>query len=332
MVAISPPVELDGRDGVVDVADVAQAFVDGDRAGGEDARAPPRSEEPAHGVDVVDAHVEQDAAGGPGIADEESAGVILVGGLRARAKRAADRAGPDLVVGVAIAGVEPAHVADHRLLPRMLRRDRLHAQAIGEVERERLFREHVLAGLERRDDLVGVQRGRRREEHGVEPRMGEHCGVIARSRRPRPACRAPMRARPRRDCTRRRAARLARDARDWSRGGGPCGPRRRCRCAGGETVIVLSLPTNWTALATAPSGLQVGGDATRPQRLREGVPRAQSRIVDDAADRSGDHHHDAGERQDQDEAGDSRDGAAEEDQQHRRQAGACAGCGRPSTA
>ena len=70
--------------------------------------------------------------GGARVADEEAAGVVLVGGLRAREERPADRAGADLVVGVAIARIEPAHVADHRFLARMLRRDRLDAQAIGE--------------------------------------------------------------------------------------------------------------------------------------------------------------------------------------------------------
>ncbi len=170
--------ELDHRDRVVDVADFAQAFVDRDRAGGEYTCGPAGAEQPAHGVDVVDAHVEQDPAGRARVADEEAAGVVLVGGLRAREERAADRAGPDLVEDVPIAGIEPAHVADHRLLPRMLRRDRLHAQAVGKVERERLLGKNVLAGLDGGDDLVGVQRRRRGQEYGVEAGVGEQLRIV----------------------------------------------------------------------------------------------------------------------------------------------------------
>ena len=54
----------------------------------------------------------------------------------------------------------------------------LDAAAVGEVERERLLAEDVLAGAQRRDDLVGVQRRRRDQEHRVEPRMREHRVVV----------------------------------------------------------------------------------------------------------------------------------------------------------
>ena len=76
----------------------------------------------------------------------------------------------DLVVGVAIARIEAAAVADHHLQLRMLRRLGIDALAVGELERQRLFAEDVLAGLQRLDDLLGVQRRRRHEEHRVDGR------------------------------------------------------------------------------------------------------------------------------------------------------------------
>ena len=97
--------------------------------------------------------------------------------------------------------IEAAHEADHHFLPRVARGLVLDAPAVGEVERKRLFREHVLARLQRRDDLVGVQRRRRHQEHGVEARMREHRGVVAEHVR-----HAELVARPRK-LLRHRAAR-----------------------------------------------------------------------------------------------------------------------------
>src|SRR5882672_3365303 len=64
--------------------------------------------------------------------------------------------------------IEPAHEADHRGELWMARGHRLDALAILDVERQRFFDEDVLASLERGDGLIGMQRGRGDQHHGVE--------------------------------------------------------------------------------------------------------------------------------------------------------------------
>ncbi len=160
--------KLDRCHRVVDIAACGEALVDRDRARGEDTPGRGRTEQPPRAIDVVDAHVEEDPARLRRILDEEAARVVLVGGLRAHEERAADRACLDLLPHVAVARIEAAHVADHDLLPRMFRGLRFHALTIRKIQRERLLREHVLAGLQRGDDLVGVQRRRRHQDDRVE--------------------------------------------------------------------------------------------------------------------------------------------------------------------
>ena len=126
----------------------------------------------------MDAHVEHGAAAGGREAHEESARIVLVGGLRTHQEGPADQPGFDLVPGIAIARVETAHEADHDFLLRVLRRLLLDLEAIRDIQRQRLFREHVLAGLQALDDLVGVQGRRRHQEHRVESRMREQVRVV----------------------------------------------------------------------------------------------------------------------------------------------------------
>ena len=60
----------------------------------------------------------------------------------------------------------------------MFRCQRDHALAVGEIERQRLFTEYMLARLERLDDLFSVQRRRRHEEYGVNLRVAEEFAVV----------------------------------------------------------------------------------------------------------------------------------------------------------
>ncbi len=54
----------------------------------------------------------------------------------------------------------------------------LDATAFGDVERERLFAEDVLARLQSRDDLLGMKRGRRDQEDRVDVALREHHFII----------------------------------------------------------------------------------------------------------------------------------------------------------
>ncbi len=60
-------------------------------------------------------------------------------------------------------------------MPRRLGLDR---KAFGEVHRQRLFAEHVLAGLQSGDHLLRVQRVRRHQEDRVDVAIGEQRGVV----------------------------------------------------------------------------------------------------------------------------------------------------------
>ena len=99
----------------------------------------------------------------------------------------------DLLHRRAVRRVEAAHEADQHPLRGMPRRGGFDAQAIGDVERQRLFAEHVLAGVERGDHLVGVQRRRRDDHHRIDLRQPQQ---RRRSRRRRRQRLAPIR-RPR---------------------------------------------------------------------------------------------------------------------------------------
>ena len=69
--------------------------------------------------------------------------------------------------------IETAHEADHRHLCGPLLSDGDDALAVGDFECERLLTEHVFAGLQHRNDLIGVQRRRSDQPHGLELRMSQ---------------------------------------------------------------------------------------------------------------------------------------------------------------
>src|SRR6185503_2666049 len=177
------PVELAGGDTVVDVAELAQALVDRDRAGGEHAPRPRIAQEPAREVDVVHRAVEKNPAAGGREADEKSRRIVHIEILRAHQERRAYQPRLDLVVGIAIAGIEAAAVADRHLELGPPQSLPLHALAVGHLQRQRLFAEHVLARLQALDDLRGMQRRRRDQEYRFDFRVGQHrrvFGVAAR--------------------------------------------------------------------------------------------------------------------------------------------------------
>ena len=72
---------------------------------------------------------------------------------------------------------------------------------IRRVERQRLFAEHMLARLQRGDDLRRMQRSRRDEPDGVDRRVGEQGLVVVVKREFGQVARAPTRALPRPGCT-----------------------------------------------------------------------------------------------------------------------------------
>ena len=119
----------------------------------------------------MDAAVHEDAARGRREAHEEALRIVAVAGLRAHQKGTTDAARLDVLGGAAVAGVEAAHEADHRDLLRMLGRDRQHPLAVLDIEGQRLLDEDMLARAQRRDALVGVQRGGRDQHDRVDGRV-----------------------------------------------------------------------------------------------------------------------------------------------------------------
>ena len=149
-----------------------------DRAGGEDAQRLGRAEKPAGEIDVVDAAVEEDAAAGRCEAHEKTGRIVHVEVLRAHQERRADEPGLHLGVGVAVARIEAPAVADHHLELRVLRGFGLDTPAFREVEGQGFFAEHMLACLQAGDDVAGMKRSRRDQEHGVDVVLREHRLVV----------------------------------------------------------------------------------------------------------------------------------------------------------
>ena len=124
------------------------------------------------------AAIEKDSAAGRREAHEKARRVVHVEILRTHQERRTDQAGADLVVRVAVAWVEAAAVTDHHLEPWMLRRHGFDAPALAKIERERLFAEHVLAGVKRLNDVLGMQRRRRDQEYRVDVGLSEERRII----------------------------------------------------------------------------------------------------------------------------------------------------------
>ena len=131
------------------------------------------AEHPPDEVDVVNAAVEEDAAGSRREADEEAVRVDGVFGDATNGEHLAELACIDKAFGLGVGGIEPPHEADHHDLSGTSGRFRDGAVAIGGIERQRFLAEHMLAGPDAVDHLVGVQRGRRHQPHGVEIAMSE---------------------------------------------------------------------------------------------------------------------------------------------------------------
>ena len=120
--------------GVVDVLPLMQAFVNCNGAGRIGADRRWIAEQPARRIDVVDAHVEKDAAARRREANEEAARIVLVERVRAHHERRADRAVDDALVRVAVARVKPAHESDHRFHVGKSLRFVFNAKALVEIE------------------------------------------------------------------------------------------------------------------------------------------------------------------------------------------------------
>ena len=103
---------------------------------------------------------------------------MLVECLRAHQERRADRALCNTIVGIAVARVEAADESDHYLEVWETLRFALNPKALIEVQRQRLFRKHVLARVQRINDLLRVQRRRRHEKNGVDVGTRKHRRVF----------------------------------------------------------------------------------------------------------------------------------------------------------
>src|SRR6195952_1473375 len=159
--------EFADRDAVIDIATFGQTFVDRDRAACEHARDAWIAEHPARKVDVVHAAIEEQTARCRRESHEKAIGIVFIDGLRANHERPADNALANLVEGIAITRVETAHETDHDLQLRESRAFFDNPIALRQIQRQRFFAEHMLAGAQCRDDLVGVQRRRRDEPDGI---------------------------------------------------------------------------------------------------------------------------------------------------------------------
>ncbi len=120
------------------------------------------------------AAVHEDAARRFGEAHEEAGFVVLVAGLRPHQEGMAQIAFVDGGFGLGVTGVEAAHETDHGHQFRVFFRHRFHGFAGGHVQRQRLFNEHMFAGPQAGGGLVGVQRGRRDQHHGMHIGIGQH--------------------------------------------------------------------------------------------------------------------------------------------------------------
>ena len=171
--------EFAGGHAIVDVAELAQSLMDRHHAGGENAHRLRIAEEPAREVDVVHGTVEEDAAARGRKSHEKPRRIVHVEVLRPHQERCADHARLDLLPCIAIAWVETASIADHHLEPRLSRRLRGDAMTIGKLQRQRLFAEHMLAGMNRLDQLLRVKRCRRDQKHRVDLRIAQKIRIVA---------------------------------------------------------------------------------------------------------------------------------------------------------
>src|SRR5215470_8779359 len=101
-----------------------------DGARSEDPHRLGIAQEPAREIDVVDGAVEEDAPARWREAHEETGRIIEIEVLRAHQERLPDEPGLDLVVGVAVAWVEAAPIADHHVERGVLLRFRLDVMAV----------------------------------------------------------------------------------------------------------------------------------------------------------------------------------------------------------
>ncbi len=115
--------ELDDPNGVIVVVVFTKIGLDGgDAVGGNALGHDVIAEEPEGEIDVVDGHVDEDAAGPCSVLDEEAGGVVFIAGLAADDAGSADHALVALVEGVPVGLVEPARESTHDFEMRLLLR------------------------------------------------------------------------------------------------------------------------------------------------------------------------------------------------------------------
>ena len=127
-------VEFNRADAGVDVTAFGEAGVLLVRTAGADAHGARAVGEPAGEIDVVDAAVEEKAAGSWSELDEETVRVDRVVRLEVHAIDLAEFASVDALLERHVGGVEAAREADHHHLIRALFGERQHAVALGKRE------------------------------------------------------------------------------------------------------------------------------------------------------------------------------------------------------
>ena len=132
------------------------------------------AEEPAHEVDIVDGHVDEDAARRRCEADGALHERFRIDARRLDHVRLANEAGLDLLHRISVRRVEAAHEAKEERELRMALYGDFRLLALLDIDPERLLREDVLASIERLRNLAAVQAARRDDGHGVDIGFREH--------------------------------------------------------------------------------------------------------------------------------------------------------------
>ncbi|MPM20020.1 hypothetical protein SDC9_66447 [bioreactor metagenome] len=133
------------------------------------------TEEEPRGVEVVDGHVLEDAAGLGEVRLRR--GGRVAGDDRQLLERA-DRALLDQGAGPGEGRVEPAVEAEHHRDVGQVGELALQLLGVGQLHRHRLLAQRGLAGPHRGEDVLDVQRGGGADHHRVDVLGGEHVGGI----------------------------------------------------------------------------------------------------------------------------------------------------------
>ena len=133
-----------------------------------------RAQEPAHQVDIMDRHVDEDSARRFGKADASLHRGFRVDAGRLDHVRGSDRTAFDLLFGIRIGWIEASHEAEHKREFRVAFNGRPRDLAFLQRHAERFVAEYMLAGIKGRLDLPAVLTRRRDNRNRIEIRILHH--------------------------------------------------------------------------------------------------------------------------------------------------------------